>query len=327
MPCVSTRVTEVTWTQLVSASGLPEGELRELVRYGALVPRDPDAPTWTFEARWLVVARTASRLRHDFDLDPHGVSVVLGYVERIEQLEGGTARAARAAGLTAAVRAHARPLGCRPARRDELGLTAREYATLARLATPPRIQAFVNALPANHEPEGETVHSVRGVLRHREAHCIEGALVAACALWIHGEPPLVMHLDCAPSRLPARRRALPPRPRAGAPSPRATARGCAIASPSTGRCASSRCRTSTSIFDKRGRKTLRSYSGAFDLRRIDPSLWVTQRSVVLGGARPAGRAAALSARDRARRPAALARRDAFERRSAQLVEYPRPPRR
>ena len=80
-------VTEVTWTQLVCASGLPEGEMRELVRYGALVPRDPDAPTWTFESRWLVVARTASRLRRDFELDPHGVSVVLSYVERIEDLE------------------------------------------------------------------------------------------------------------------------------------------------------------------------------------------------------------------------------------------------
>ena len=80
-------VTEITWMQLVSASGLPEGELRELVNYGALVPRNPDAPAWTFEARWLVVARTASRLRHDFELDPHGVSVVLSYVERIERLE------------------------------------------------------------------------------------------------------------------------------------------------------------------------------------------------------------------------------------------------
>ena len=78
---------EVTWTELVSAAGLPEEELRELVRYGALVPRDPEAPTWTFEARWLVVARTASRIRHDFELDPYGVSVVLGYVERIERLE------------------------------------------------------------------------------------------------------------------------------------------------------------------------------------------------------------------------------------------------
>ena len=80
-------VTEVTWTQLVSASGLPEVDVRELVRYGALVPRDPAAPVWTFEARWLVVARTASRLRHDFELDAHGLSVVLSYVERIDTLE------------------------------------------------------------------------------------------------------------------------------------------------------------------------------------------------------------------------------------------------
>ena len=80
-------VTEVTWTQLVSASGLPESELTELVRYGALVPRDPDAPTWTFEARFLAVAKTASRIRHDFELDPHAVSVVLCYLERIQRLE------------------------------------------------------------------------------------------------------------------------------------------------------------------------------------------------------------------------------------------------
>jgi len=80
-------VTEVTWTQLVSASGMPEFEVRELVHYGALIPRDPDAPVWTCEARWLVVARAASRLRRDFELDTHGVSVVLGYVERIDALE------------------------------------------------------------------------------------------------------------------------------------------------------------------------------------------------------------------------------------------------
>ncbi len=80
-------VTEVTWTQIVSASGLPEVEVRELVRYGALIPRDPDAAIWTFEARWLVVARTVSHLRHDFELDAHGLSVVLSYVERIDALE------------------------------------------------------------------------------------------------------------------------------------------------------------------------------------------------------------------------------------------------
>ncbi len=80
-------ITVVTWTQLLQASGLPESELRELVRYGALVPRDPNAPVWSFEARWLVVAKAASRIRHDFELDPYGVSVVLSYAERIERLE------------------------------------------------------------------------------------------------------------------------------------------------------------------------------------------------------------------------------------------------
>ena len=33
------------------------------------------------------MAKTASRIRHDFELDAHAVSVVLCYVERIERLE------------------------------------------------------------------------------------------------------------------------------------------------------------------------------------------------------------------------------------------------
>ena len=80
-------IAEVTFTQLVTASGLPESELVELVRYGALVPRNPGAATWTFEARSLAVAKKASRLRRDFELDPHALSVVLSYLERIEALE------------------------------------------------------------------------------------------------------------------------------------------------------------------------------------------------------------------------------------------------
>lgn len=78
---------EVTWVELQRASGLTEADLAELVRYGALTPRDPAATTWTFEARWMVVARHASRLRREYELDPYGVSVVLSYCERIERLE------------------------------------------------------------------------------------------------------------------------------------------------------------------------------------------------------------------------------------------------
>ena len=49
-------------------------------------------------------------------------------------------------------------------------------------------------LHANFEEEGDTLRSVRGVLRHRRAHCIEAAFTAACALWLHGDPPLLMDL-------------------------------------------------------------------------------------------------------------------------------------
>src|SRR5712691_3227020 len=83
----------------------------------------------------------------------------------------------------------------RAARRDDLCLSRHDFAVLGRLSTPQKIQAFVNAIPANHEFGGETILSVREVLRQRRAHCIEGAFIAACALWIHGEPPLVMYMD------------------------------------------------------------------------------------------------------------------------------------
>ena len=88
------------------------------------------------------------------------------------------------------------------ARREDLRLTCREFAVLDRLTTPQKIQKFINAIPTNHEPGGETILSVREVLRQRRAHCIEGAFVAACALWVHGDPAFVMHMDCAPSDYP-----------------------------------------------------------------------------------------------------------------------------
>ena len=71
-------------------------------------------------------------------------------------------------------------LGPRSASRAHLGLTAGEFAVLRRLRTPDRIQAYLNATPINHELEGETVLSAREVIRQRRAHCIEGAMFAAC---------------------------------------------------------------------------------------------------------------------------------------------------
>ena len=82
----------------------------------------------------------------------------------------------------------------RRASREDLGLTPAEYRTLARLSTPPKIQAFLDAIPQNFEIGGQTCLPVREVLRQRRAMCIEGAMLAACALWVNGDPPLLFDL-------------------------------------------------------------------------------------------------------------------------------------
>lgn len=74
----------------------------------------------------------------------------------------------------------------------ELGLTDAEREVLKRPSNPRALQAFIDAIPVNFEPDGDTCYTVRQVLRYRRAHCIEAALVAACSLWLNGEPPLIM---------------------------------------------------------------------------------------------------------------------------------------
>jgi hypothetical protein len=78
------------------------------------------------------------------------------------------------------------------ARALKLGLAPRHARRLAALDTPERIQDFVTRLPTNFEPDGDTCLSVAEALRQNRAHCIEAAFVAACALGIHGRPPLLM---------------------------------------------------------------------------------------------------------------------------------------
>src|SRR5438874_9472627 len=74
-------------------------------------------------------------------------------------------------------------------------LTPAELATFRRqLNTPARVQQFLDEIPYNTELDGETFRSPRLVLRDRKANCIEGAVLAAAALRVQGEAPLVMDL-------------------------------------------------------------------------------------------------------------------------------------
>ena len=77
----------------------------------------------------------------------------------------------------------------------KVGLTREELMVLRRLKTPQKIQDYIDAIPQNFEPDGDSCMSVREVLRRNRAHCIEGALLAALALWVHGGSPLLVDLS------------------------------------------------------------------------------------------------------------------------------------
>ena len=78
---------EVSLEEIARLSGLAEAELRELVDYGALAPNDPGGAQWTFSGECVVTARAARRLRTSFDLDPSALSLAVGFLERIRELE------------------------------------------------------------------------------------------------------------------------------------------------------------------------------------------------------------------------------------------------
>ncbi|MFM9197354.1 MAG: hypothetical protein ACKOWG_16765 [Planctomycetia bacterium] len=156
----------------------------------------------------------------------------------------------------------------------EIGLTRAMATRLAALRTPERIQDFVSRLRWNYQADGPTALSVVEVLRQGQAHCIEGAFVAACGLWLNGYPPLLIDLGAARGdvdhvmALVRRGRHWGAISKSNSPFLRyrdpiyLNLRELAL-----------------SFFPqyvKLRRKTLRTYSVPVDLRRHDPALWVTR---------------------------------------------------
>ena len=162
----------------------------------------------------------------------------------------------------------------RIARGRKLGLCEASAERLARLATPEAVQDFVVGIPMNFEPDGWTAYSVEGVLRENRAHCIEAALVAACALAMAGRPPLLLDMGAAEGDddhvIALFRRG----------------RHWGAISKSNGAYLRFRDPIYRNLrelalsyfceYVKNGQKMLRTYSLPLDLRKVDPTLWVTR---------------------------------------------------
>jgi len=82
-----------------------------------------------------------------------------------------------------------------PSERDHSGWSAQERAVLRGLRTAARVQAFLDELAYDREPEGPRCRSARATLRDGTAHCMEGALVAAAALEFHGDAASLVDLE------------------------------------------------------------------------------------------------------------------------------------
>jgi hypothetical protein len=82
-----------------------------------------------------------------------------------------------------------------PATPPALTLTRAERRIIDRLTTPLTVQHWLNELPYNTEVGGETLRSLRGVVRTGTAHCLEAALAAAVILEQHRYPPIVLSFE------------------------------------------------------------------------------------------------------------------------------------
>jgi chaperone modulatory protein CbpM len=90
---------ELSLTELLELSGLSAAELQHLVECEALLPvvtvnpaavepaADLGMAEARFSARCLTLARAASRLRNDFDLDENALALTLRLLKRIHELE------------------------------------------------------------------------------------------------------------------------------------------------------------------------------------------------------------------------------------------------
>jgi hypothetical protein len=78
-------------------------------------------------------------------------------------------------------------------------LTPAETRLFARLDSPQKIQTYIDRLPANFEPDGDTLMSPRRMMKARVAHCAEGAMFAAAVLAFHNQDAWLMDIRSLPS--------------------------------------------------------------------------------------------------------------------------------
>lgn len=154
--------------------------------------------------------------------------------------------------------------------RESFGLSTKDARTLRALKTPARIQKFIDELPYDY---ADTARSPRRALRERRGHCLEGALLAAAALRLQGHKPLLMDLEAVrdDDHVIAlyRERGL------WGGVAKSNYAGLRFRAPVYRTLRELALSYFDSYFNLRGERTLRAYSAAVDLTRLDAQGWMT----------------------------------------------------
>jgi len=158
---------------------------------------------------------------------------------------------------------------------ESWGLLPAELRTLRSLNTPVKIQKFIDGLTYQY---ADTAGSPRRVLRERRGHCLEGALLAAAALRVNGRPPLVMDLESVrdDDHVVAlyRERGL------WGGIAKSNYAGLRFRAPVYRTLRELALSYFEDYYNLRGERTLRAYSVAVDLSRLDARHWMTDEEEV-----------------------------------------------
>jgi len=155
------------------------------------------------------------------------------------------------------------------------GLAAGELRVLRGLKTPARVQRFLDELTYQY---ADTAGSPRRALREGKGHCLEGALLAAAALRVHGHRPLLMDLEAVrdDDHVVAlyRERGL------WGGIAKSNYAGLRFRAPVYRTLRELALSYVEHYYNLRGERTLRAYSVAVDLARLDGKGWMTSEEDV-----------------------------------------------
>ena len=72
---------------LAEVSGLSMEEIEDLIENGVITPADQSAEERVFQLHSVITVKTARRLRDDFQLESHGLTLALTLLRRISDLQ------------------------------------------------------------------------------------------------------------------------------------------------------------------------------------------------------------------------------------------------